>query len=51
MNYLVRSVDAALLIAVGLLATILLQVQGYRDAGTVPFFVGLVGAWIAWVNG
>ena len=48
---MVRFVDAALLIAVGSLATILLPIQGYRDAGPVPFFVGLVGAWIAWVNG
>ena len=51
MNYMVRFVDAALLIGVGSLTTILLPIQGYQDAGTVPFFVGLVGAWIAWVNG
>jgi hypothetical protein len=51
MNYAVRSVDAVLLIAVGVLTMLMLQVQGYRDAGTIPFFVGLVGAWIAWVEG
>jgi hypothetical protein len=51
MNYAVRSVDAVLLIAVGALMTLVLQVQGYRDVGTIPFFVGLVGACIAWVEG
>ena len=51
MSYALRSVDAVLLVAVGALTTLVLQVQGYRDAGTIPFFVSLVGAWVAWVEG